>query len=62
MVAALERRLHGGSDAVADEPTGLMTHHAAHDEALWRFLDRLLAVTKSHRAVRWLAAREAFAL
>jgi hypothetical protein len=39
-----------------------MTHHAAHDEALWRFLDRLLAVTKSHQAVRWLAAKEAFAL
>lgn len=62
MVGALQRRLNSPGAAAADEPTGLMTHHAAHDEALWRFLDRLLAVTKSHQAVRWLTAKEAFAL
>lgn len=46
--------------ATADEPTGLLTHHQVHDEAMWQFLDHVLTVTKSHRAVRWLGAREAF--
>jgi peptidoglycan/xylan/chitin deacetylase (PgdA/CDA1 family) len=45
----------------ADEPTGLLTHHLVHDAALWRFLDRLLACTASHPAVRWLDARAVFA-
>ena len=59
--AHLALRLQADANsAVAEEPTGLMSHHAVHDEAGWRFIERLLAVTKSHPAVRWLDAREAF--
>jgi len=44
-----------------DEPTGLLTHHAAHDEACWTFLDALFERLGRHAAVRWLAAPRVFA-
>ena len=37
------------------EVTGLMTHHLDHDEDTWRFVERLLAVTQTHPATRWLS-------
>ena len=39
-----------------DEPLGWLTHHAEHDDAAWRFLERLFAF----KGVRWLSAAEAF--
>ncbi|HEY1259765.1 MAG TPA: polysaccharide deacetylase family protein [Stellaceae bacterium] len=44
-----------------DEPTGILTHHLVQDERTAAFLARLLAMTRGHRAARWLDAREAFA-
>jgi predicted deacetylase len=32
------------------EPTGVLTHHAVHDEATWRFLARLFETTRRHGA------------
>ncbi|MGE0154863.1 MAG: polysaccharide deacetylase family protein [Reyranellaceae bacterium] len=61
LAARLAQVLESGEGAES-EPTGLMTHHAAHDAALWGFLDTLLSVTNSHPAARWLPAREVFAL
>jgi hypothetical protein len=46
--------------ADAAEPTGLMTHHQYHDESCWRFIRQFLGHTRSHPAVKWLGAREAF--
>lgn len=46
--------------AAAEEPTGLMTHHAVHGPELWAFLDRLLAAVAGNAAARWLDARTAF--
>lgn len=48
--------------AVADpaEPTGLLTHHLAHDAGAWAFVDALLHRTKGHGAARWLDADAAF--
>jgi hypothetical protein len=46
----------------AGEPTGLLTHHLDHDEALWAFVDALFACTRRHAAARWLAAGEVFGL
>ncbi|MBV8538246.1 MAG: hypothetical protein JO128_21795, partial [Alphaproteobacteria bacterium] len=40
-------------DADPDEPTGLLTHHLAHDEAAWPFIERFIAATKAHSGVRW---------
>ena len=41
------------------EPTGLLTHHAVHEEATWSFLARFIERTRRHPAVRWLAPGEA---
>lgn len=62
LAAHLALRLQAGEGAVGSEPSGLMTHHAVHSEELWRFLEELLIVTRSHKAVRWLPAREVFGL
>jgi hypothetical protein len=50
-----------GGEVDADEPTGLLTHHAAQDEACWAFLDALFRRLAGHAAVRWLAAPDIFA-
>jgi hypothetical protein len=55
----LAARLENTADP--DEPTGLMTHHLAHDEASWRFLDQLFMIIGAHPAARWLDAAEIFA-
>jgi hypothetical protein len=39
-----------------DEPIGWLTHHAVHDEAAWKFLERLFTV----KGARWLSAAQAF--
>jgi hypothetical protein len=59
LVGHLQARRHGA--VCADEPTGILTHHLVQDEATDAFLDRLVAVSVSHRAVRWLDACEIFA-
>lgn len=46
--------------ADANEPTGWLSHHAAHDEAAWAFLERLFHMTRTAPGVRWLAAEELF--
>jgi peptidoglycan/xylan/chitin deacetylase (PgdA/CDA1 family) len=43
-----------------DEPTGLLTHHLAHDEAAWAFTDRFLGAIATHRAARWRDVRDIF--
>jgi hypothetical protein len=55
----LAARRGGGADP--DEPTGLLTHHAAHDEDCWRFLEALFPRFARHSAVRWLPAAGVFA-
>ena len=52
------RRLGEADEA---EPSGLLSHHAAHDEACWTFLDELLGRLAEHPAARFVAADEAFA-
>ncbi len=47
-------------EADASEPTGVMTHHAFHDEDCWTFIAALATATRSHPAARWLSAPEAF--
>lgn len=37
-----------------DEPTGILTHHLAHNDAVWRFLNDLLQFLSTHPAVEWL--------
>ncbi len=41
---------HAGAEA--PDPLGLLTHHLAHDEAVWEFLGQLLPLLAGHPAVR----------
>jgi len=47
LAAKRERRADG------DEPTGLLGHHLAFDEAAWAFVDRLLDILRAHPATCW---------
>ncbi len=59
LVAQLRDRRLGAADAA--EPTGLLTHHPAHDAAAWGFLEALLDRLVGHPAARFVEAGEAFA-
>ena len=59
-VEHLAARRTGAVDAT--EPTGWLTHHACHDEALWSFLARLFEETRDRAGVRWLSPADAFSL
>ena len=54
----LAARRQGRTDNRA--PTGLLTHHLAHDSGCWGFIRRFLAETSAHPAARWISARSAF--
>ena len=58
-VGHLEARRRGAADP--NEPTGLLSHHLAHDEASWGFIAALAGATRCHPAVDWLDARTIFA-
>lgn len=42
------------------QPVGLLTHHLAHDAAIWAFVEALLAVLLKHPAIRALRFRGLF--
>jgi hypothetical protein len=58
--AVLHLRLRRLGHADRTEPTGLMTHHLAHDRAAWDFIARFLDETKGHPAGRWIGSGAAF--
>jgi len=49
-------------DADATEPTGILTHHLAHDEACWAFMEMLLKRTTACANAIWAPADEIFPL
>lgn len=59
LVVHLRAKLDGAADA--SEPTGLLTHHLAHDEAAWAFAETALRRIKAHRAARWRDPDDVFA-
>jgi hypothetical protein len=60
LVGHLEAR-RTGTLADPAEPTGLLTHHLAHDEPAWGFVGALLARTRDHPGACWLDAAQVFA-
>lgn len=44
-----------------DEPTGILTHHLAHDSGAWAFIEAVLSVIGAHPAARLADARALFA-
>jgi hypothetical protein len=61
-LAILTGHLRARRDGTADaeEPSGILTHHLAHDGPAWDFLERLLARLAGHPAVVWRGAAEIF--
>lgn len=57
LLGHLQARREGSVDA--QECTGVMSHHLAHDEGCWHFLEKLLVVCDKEK-VDWLAAPELF--
>ncbi|MEA1833664.1 glycosyltransferase [Methylobacterium durans] len=55
----VDRVLHHLAET-PDAPMGLLTHHLAHDAALWHFIERLLALLAGHPAVRFADPRRLF--
>jgi hypothetical protein len=58
--AVLHLHLRRLNQADVTEPTGLMTHHLAHDRAAWDFIARFLDETRGHPAGRWIGSAAAF--
>ena len=58
IVGHLSRRRSG--EAERDEPTGIVTHHAALDEASWKFMAELLDFVARHPAAAWLSPQDIF--
>jgi hypothetical protein len=58
IVGHLRRRRLG--EAEQDEPTGIVTHHAALDEASWKFMAELLGFVARHPAAQWLSPGRIF--
>jgi hypothetical protein len=56
VIRHLQARRTGTADA--KEPTGLLTHHLAHDAAAWSFTDAFLAATNGHPATHWVDIRD----
>lgn len=44
------------------EPTGILSHHLVHDEAIWQLLFKLFSALNGHAAVRWLTYPGAMSL
>ena len=61
LIGHLSARRTGGVPDPA-EPTGLLTHHLAHDAAAWDFVETLLERTSGHAGARWLDAAAIFAV
>ncbi len=50
------------TDSDSDEPTGLLTHHLVHDEAVWSFCASLFKHLNQHPAAHWVSARQMWPL
>ena len=59
VLGALAAALAARRDTSDPRPTGVLTHHMAHDAAAWEFLDALLAWGEDAPGVRWVRPRDA---
>jgi hypothetical protein len=60
LTAHLAARREGAADSA--EATGVMSHHLAHDEEAWAFLERLLEEIAACDGAHWLMVDEIFRL
>jgi hypothetical protein len=59
-IALLQQHLYlrRTTDRCKDEPTGLLTHHLVHNEAIWSFCRSLFKHLNQHPAAHWVSARQ----
>lgn len=57
-VEHLAAKRTGGADPA--EATGILSHHLAHDDACWGFIEKFGRFTALHPAVRWRSATDLF--
>ncbi len=62
MLSLLDEEIAARTGENTDVPIGLLTHHQAHDEAVWAFVETFLSVVGRHPAARWPAIDTAFGL
>lgn len=62
MLMLFDEQVAARTGAAADVPIGILTHHLAHDEPVWTFVETFLAAAADHPAVRWPAAADLFGL
>jgi hypothetical protein len=55
MTTHLSARRRRG-EAAENTPTGLLTHHAVHNDACWRFIEDLVRAIADHPAAAWKAS------
>ncbi|TNE39917.1 MAG: polysaccharide deacetylase [Alphaproteobacteria bacterium] len=60
LITHLAARRMAAMDAA--EPTGILSHHLMHDEAIWELLSKLLTFLTGHPAVRWISLHTAISL
>ena len=58
LIAHLSARRRGEADA--EEPSGILSHHLAHEEPAWELLEALLTRLGGHRGARFQQAHEIF--
>ncbi len=56
----LKAKRQGEADVF--EPTGILSHHLVHDEAIWEILFKLFSFLNSHSSVRWMTYPGAMSL
>ncbi len=56
---SIDSRLYGANHP---EPIGVLTHHLAHDEAVWTFCEALLEHLAAHAAVRFPSINAVFSV
>ncbi len=59
LARSIDRRLSGADHP---EPIGVLTHHLAHDEAVWTFCEALLERLAAHAVVRFLSIDAVFSV
>lgn len=62
MLMLFDEEVASRTGAAADVPIGILSHHLAHDEPVWTFLETFLAATAAHPAVRWPVPTDLFDL
>lgn len=62
MLSLLDEEIAARTGENADVPIGILTHHLAHDDAVWTFVETFLSVAARHPAARWPAIDTAFGL